>query len=135
MRTPESSNKEYQDIINHRYGNHSLSRRMPIPHRAAQFASFAALSGYEDRIAETARVTSEMINLSQEAKEEMSRLLAYIFEHRKEARIIYFQPDLHKEGGEYKLAKGKIRRIEEAEGIIIMEDHLQITLQYIVNIR
>ena len=126
--------EDYEDIIGLPRPESKIRKRMPLEHRAAQFASFAALSGYEERIAETARITSQMMELSQEAKEEMSRSLADIMQHGYTARIIYFEPDKRKEGGEYKLAVGTIRKLEEAEGILILSDKTKIPLSLIISI-
>lgn len=60
----------YEDILflehRHRYGIEECS----VQNRAAQFAPFAALTGYEEALGETARQTSQRIVLDEDSKGE-----------------------------------------------------------------
>ena len=107
---------KYEDIIN-------LPRHVSINHkhmsnhdRAAQFAPFAALTGYDHLIREVARETSTKIIISSDKKEEISNKLTYIKNHLNdliEVKIIYFVKDDKKDGGKYLTIKGIITRIDE----------------------
>ena len=105
--------------------------------RAAQFAPFAALTGYEESIEETARLTDRRIELSEYEIEELNAKLNFIQEHikeRPEATITYFQPDGRKEGGSYITVTGKVRRIDEANKVLVFEDEKIICIGVIVGL-
>ena len=113
-------NWPYEDIVNlphHVSGRHAS---MPLIKRAAQFAPFAALTGYDDAIAETARLTDDRIVVTEDAARELNRRITYALEHGLELRIVHFIPDERKAGGSYRETTGKIRKIEM--GIIVLED-------------
>lgn len=100
--------------------------------RAAQFAPFAALTGYEESIEETARLTDRRIELSEYEIEELNAKLNFIQEHikeRPEVTITYFQPDERKEGGTYVTVTGKVRRIDEVNRVIIFENGTEIAVE------
>ena len=104
MKTP------YDDIIrlpHHVSRNHP---QMPMLDRAAQFAPFAALAGYEAAVAETARRTAERRELSPQKTEELNRRLAALIARlpeRPEATVEYFVPDERKAGGAYVTVSGR----------------------------
>lgn len=105
--------------------------------RAAQFAPFAALTGYEESIEETARLTDRRIELSEDDIEELNAKLNFIQEHikeRPEVTVTYFQPDERKEGGAYITVTGKVRRIDKFNQIIIFENSMEITMEKVFNI-
>ena len=95
---------KYNDIINLPYEKSKTHQHMPNSDRAAQFAPFAALTGYEELIRETARVTQKKITISNDKKIEISDKLEYISEHKDENLniiIIFFVTDKNKSGGKY----------------------------------
>lgn len=118
MKTP------YDDII---HLPHHVSRNHPqMPHRdrAAQFAPFAALTGYEAAVGETARQTTERRELdAQEAAELNRRLtdLAARLKDRPEVTIEYFVPDDRKAGGAYVTVTGRMRHISVARMTLVMD--------------
>ena len=115
----------YDDVIYRQHPTSKKHPRMPRMNRAAQFAPFAALTGYEESIEETARLTDRRIELSEYEIEELNAKLNFIQEHIKEqpeVTITYFQPDERKEGGAYITATGKVRKIDEVNRILIFED-------------
>ena len=126
MKTP------YDDIIHlphHVSQNHP---QMPLRDRAAQFAPFAALTGYEAAVGETARLTAERRELdAQEAAELNRRLtdLAARLKDRPEVTIEYFVPDERKAGGAYVTMTGVVRHISVAEKTLVMEDGTVISLE------
>ena len=116
---------KYDDVINRQHPTSKKHPRMSNMNRAAQFAPFAALTGYEESIEETARLTDRRIELSEYEIEELNAKLNFIQEHikeRPEVTITYFQPDERKDGGEYITVTGKVRRIDEVNGILVFED-------------
>lgn len=101
---------------------------MSMENRAAQFAPFAALSGHDAAIAETARLTFSRMELSQEMMRNLSRRLAYALERQSSVTVIYFEPDAYKEGGRYVTASGIIRRVDDTDGTIVFTDKRRVRL-------
>ena len=128
---------KYDDIINipHFEPRHE---RMSIMARAAQFSSFAALTGYSESVKETARLTKGKIELSEDMKNEIDMKLQLVEEHLKEkpeVSILYFVKDKKKSGGDYLEYKGVIRRIDQVNKKIIFIDKTIIDLNNIIDIR
>ena len=99
--------------------------------RAAQFAPFAALTGYEAAVGETARLTAERRDLDAQEAEELNRRLAALIAHlsdRPEATVEYFVPDDRKAGGAYVTISGRVRHISFPERTLVMEDGTVIPL-------
>lgn len=89
--------------------------RMPIEDRAAQFAPFAALTGYEAVVEEAGRQTDRRVELDENEKVLLDRKLRYLKERLYDpprVRIRYFSPDLRKEGGAYLWEEGQVVRLE-----------------------
>ena len=107
---------KYDDIINLSHPTSKKHPRMPIRDRAAQFAPFAALVGYDDAVEETARVTDEMVEQSDEMKAVIDEKLRYLSERIGEMPTIlvtYFLPDSKKSGGEYKIFEGRLKHLDD----------------------
>lgn len=114
---------EYDDIID--LPHHvSLERpHMPMIDRAAQFAPFAALTGYDAAIAETARLTDTKRELSEEQKEAIGRQLLALqarLNTDPQVFVTYFVPDKRKAGGAYKTITGAARKVDETLGVLEM---------------
>ena len=127
----------YDDVIYRQHPTSKKHPRMSRMNRAAQFAPFAALTGYEESIEETARLTDRRIELSEFEIEELNAKLNFIQEHikeRPEVTITYFQPDERKEGGSYITVSGKVRRIDEASKVLVFEDEKIICIGVIVGL-
>ena len=95
---------KYDDIINLPYEKSKTHPHMSNSDRAAQFAPFAALTGYEELIRETARITQKKIILSTEKKLDISNKLEYVStlkDNDIDIAIIYFVKDKSKSGGKY----------------------------------
>ena len=128
---------DYDDIIHlphHVSQNHP---QMPMLDRAAQFAPFAALTGYAAAIGETARLTAERRELSPQEAEELDRRLAALIDHlqeRPEVTVEYFVPDERKAGGAYVTVTGKVRHISVPEKTMVMEDGAVIPLDDVYQI-
>lgn len=102
----------YEDML---YMSHPTSKthpRMSMEKRAAQFAPFAALTGHADAVEETARITQEKIELTEERKEQIDQVLQAL---KVQDRVIavYFLPDRLKEGGSYQTVNGLVEKITE----------------------
>ena len=115
---------DYSDIIN-------LSRpvskrpRMSLEQRSAQFAPFAALTGYEGQVKETARLTNKKIEINEELKEILDLKIQLIQEKIKEqpdVTITYFIPDDKKQGGKYKTVTNSVKKIDTYKNEIILID-------------
>ncbi len=127
----------YDDII---HLPHHISRRrpsMPRIGRAAQFAPFAALSGYDDAVEETARLTDRLIEQDEESLALMNEKLHALLDAVKdqpEITITCFEPDEKKAGGSYQRITGRIRRIDEINRQIILTDRTTIPMDSIFEI-
>ena len=122
---------KYDDIINMEHPTSLKHPKMSRIDRAAQFSPFAALSGYEDAVEETARVTDEKRTLTDDEIDSINKKLNVILEHLRESprvRIRYFVPDKRKDGGEYVTVTGTVKRIDEFESVILMSDGTLIPL-------
>jgi len=115
----------YDDIINH---PHHVSRNHPqmsMHDRAAQFSPFAALTGYEDAVGETARLTEQRRELDEQESAELNRRLSFLaskLDEHPEVTIEYFVPDDRKAGGSYVTISGVVEKIFSVERIIAMSD-------------
>ena len=122
----------YDDIINLPHHVSPTRQRMSMHDRAAQFAPFAALVGYDDAVAETARLTEARPELDEQEQRAINERLAYIADHideQPEVFIRYFVPDERKSGGEILEFNGIVRKI--ANGIIVTADGLNIGIKNI----
>ena len=127
----------YNDVINRQHPTSKKHPRMSNMNRAAQFAPFAALTGYEESIEETARLTDRRIELSEYEIEELNAKLNFIQNHikeRLEVAITYFQPDERKEGGAYITVTGKVRRIDEVNRVLVFENESIVWIETITGL-
>ena len=105
--------------------------------RAAQFAPFAALTGYDSAIKETGRLTNERIELDEEALTALDRkyqLLMEALDDEPEVTITYFQPDERKAGGKYISATGAVKKVDDFERRITMQDGTKIPMDDVLSI-
>ena len=128
---------KYEDIISLPHPVSRLHPPMPVGDRAAQFAPFAALTGYEDAVEEAARLTESKIELDRDRIEELDRELRHLREHIKEkprAEISCFRPDGKRDGGAFVTVSGRVRKIDEYESKVIMADGAVIAISDIYGI-
>lgn len=128
---------QYNDIINMPHPNSCKHPRMSIQDRAAQFAPFAALTGYGDAVKETARLTENRIELNVDEKAILDEKLRIIQDNIGTAQLVtftYFVPDDKKSGGEYMTYTGRVKKIDVYEHSIIMYDKTVIPMEDIVEI-
>lgn len=127
----------YDDIINLPRRVSKTRPHMTAIDRAAQFSPFAALTGYNAAIKETARLTDERVELDENSTNALSDRLQIIAERiaeQPEIAITYFQPDIMKSGGSYVTAISAAKKINEHKRIVIMTDGTTIPLDEIVGI-
>ena len=125
---------KYDDIINLPRPVSKKHPQMSLYERAAQFAPFAALTGYEDAIKETARTTEVFRPVWGREKEEIDQKLYDLQQNQynhPQISIEYFVPDARKEGGEYRTLTGKVRQIDSVNKQLVMENGTTIPFQYI----
>ena len=126
---------KYDAIINLSHHVSSRHPQMPMMNRAAQFSPFAALTGYEDAVRETARLTDEKIELDEYEKEELDRKIQWIGSHLDEhipVSITYFHPDDKKAGGYYEEIVDTIRKINVYEHEILLAKGTKIPIMNIL---
>ena len=123
----------YAQILHHPRPVSQQRLPMPVRDRAAQFAPFAALSGHDEAIAETARCTTPQSEMSADQLQELSRKMNYVLSlpHRPAIEITFFQPDRHKQGGSYITVTGSIKKVEEAYNLLHLTDGTTIPLDAI----
>lgn len=129
--------RRYDDIIT--LPRRRSPRHAPMPRigRAAQFAPFAALSGYDADVEETARLTQHEREMDEESlmlMNEQLHALLEVIRDQPEITITYFEPDARKAGGAYLNVTGRIRRIDEANRQIILADRVVIAMDSICKI-
>jgi len=110
---------------------------MSILNRAAQFSPFAALTGYDDAIEETARLTDRRLELDETERAILDEKLRIIKEHidkKPEITITYFQPDIKKDGGAYISISGIVKKIDYYKRLVLMQDGSRICIDDISNI-
>lgn len=121
----------YDDIIGLPHHVSDKRPQMSLRDRAAQFLPFAALTGYDDAIRETARLTDEKPELREDALELLDRRLAVLEANlgaRPEISVTFFKKDEKKQGGAYALKTGVVRRIDGYERRLLFEDGSSIPL-------
>lgn len=128
---------KYDDIINLPNPTSKRHPRMSLYARAAQFSPFAALTGYEAAIRETARQTDGKEILSDEVIAGLNEKLRVIAENIGKGQMVtitYFMPDERKAGGAYVTHSGVVKRIDEYEHTVIMTDGAEIPIGQISEI-
>ena len=127
----------YDDII---HLQRPLSKKhppMPMAKRAAQFLPFAALTGFEGEIAEAARLTEEARSLGEDALVALDEQLSFLRQRMGEqpaVSVVRFVPDERKAGGRYETVTGRLRRLDEANRVLILTDGSRIDLDTIAEL-
>ena len=128
---------EYDDIIDLPHHVSEKHPQMPLADRAAQFSPFAALTGYDAAIVETARPTDTRRELSEEEKQIINRKLHDLQEHIQSApcvTVVFFQPDARKVGGTYRTVSGCVKKVNDTLAVLEMADGLSIPFQDILSL-
>ena len=130
-------NGKYDEIMGLPHHISKTRPQMPMSDRAAQFAPFAALTGYDAAIKETGRLTDEKIELDVEALSALDmkyQLLMEALDEAPEVTITYFQPDERKAGGKYVSAVGAVKKVDDFERRITMQDGAKIPMDDVLSI-
>ena len=122
-----NDNFPYRDIIDLPHHQADGRKHMSLYDRAAQFSAFAALSGYDEIITETGRLTEDKIELPEHIQDELDRKFALLMSmtdegYRPEVTVSYFVPDKNKEGGSYESYTGDVKRIDSTFRQLIFYD-------------
>lgn len=128
---------KYEDMLMMPHHQSSKRPHMTMRERAAQFAPFAALTGHDEAIVETARYVESKLELEEDVLVELDERLGTLKEKIKESprvSITYFRPDMHKKGGTYITISGTLKKIDEYKQKLILEEGDQIAIRDIVRI-
>lgn len=117
--------KVYADIIDLPYRKNPTRKHMSLNDRAAQFAPFAALSGYDDMVHEEARLTDKESELSDYEIDILNRKLGLINDvldddHVPEITVTYFVPDKYKTGGSYSSITALVKAVDVAQRQLVL---------------
>ena len=125
-------NHAYDDIIRLPHPTSSKHPRMSMEERAAQFAPFAALTGFGGVIRETGRLTDKQVELGESDQVELERVLTFLDSQEEEhpmIKVTYFLPDTYKEGGTYVTVTGHLKRIDQVEGALLLWEGVRVPIQ------
>ncbi|MCR5584895.1 MAG: hypothetical protein K6F63_05595 [Lachnospiraceae bacterium] len=128
---------KYKDIIELPHHESAERKHMPLYDRAAQFAPFAALTGFDDDVEETERVTADKAEISEDRLIRMDERLNFFLlkiREQPEVEITVFEADDKKEGGCYKDIKGRIKKYDENEKKLYFIDGRVVALDSITHI-
>lgn len=127
----------YDDILDLPHPTSKKHPRMSMAARAAQFAPFAALTGYGDAIKETARITDQQLELDENEKALLNEKLQLLRQHLPERPLVtitFFVPDTKKAGGSYQTITGFVKKLQEYEHRLIMTDGTIIPIDAIIEL-
>lgn len=127
---------KYKDIIDLPHHVSSKHTPMTLENRAAQFSPFAALTGYDAAIAETARLTDEMMDLDENTRNFLDGKLGLLQQKEQEhpeILVTYFVPDSRKEGGAYEEISGTVKRLDFYEKCICFQDGRKVEIDKILD--
>lgn len=127
----------YEDMLSLPHPVSAKHPQMPQSKRAAQFSPFAALTGYEDAIAETARLTECQVELDEEKQQNLNQILTLLqqrIDTHPPVEITYFVPDTKKSGGAYVTVAGTLTKIDTYQKFLLLEPYCQIPLERIYEI-
>lgn len=128
---------EYDDIIDLPHHVSETRHRMSKVDRAAQFSPFAALTGYDDAVKETARLTDEKIELDENRKFMLDRVLQSVLEKISDMPrvcVVYFSEDKYKSGGAYLRKSGRVKRIDRYKRTVVFSDNTSVAIDDIYDI-
>ena len=128
---------KYDDIIHLERPVSKNHTPMPLQNRASQFAPFAALTGYDDAVEETARLTDRKIELSEDERARLDEKIGAIYEYpgnKPDIIVTYFVKDSSKSGGKYEKKEGLLKKIDDLERILIFSDGTRVRIDDILDI-
>ena len=128
---------QYDDIIRLQRPDSGRRARMSLYDRAAQFSPFAALTGFDDAIAETGRQTQDRIELDRDALdrlEEQMQSLLEVLDSQPEAEVVWFRYDERKAGGSYVTTTGHVKKVDTYLERMIFTDGRSIPLGEVLSV-
>lgn len=127
----------YDDIINLPHHVSDKRAQMSMQDRAAQFSPFAALTGYDSAIRETARLTDAKLELTEETMAVLNmklQMAADSIAEQPELSFTYFKPDEKKAGGAYVTVSGTVKRVDDYERLVILQSGERIPMDNLLDI-
>lgn len=128
----------YADIIDLPHYEPQRHPRMSASARAAQFAPFAALTGYDAAIEETARQTDPRLEPEADSLADLDRKMAWLRQHAEGepplVAVTYFRPDARKEGGAYLSHEGRLKGVDPCGGLLLFADGAAIPLRSVLDL-
>ena len=121
----------YEDIIHLPHHVSKTRQPMSMADRAAQFSPFAALTGYDDAILETGRLTDEKLEAGEERLAVLNTQFRILMDHladHPEISVTYFVPDDRKSGGAYVKVKGRVKKVNDFDRFLVLQDGLRIPM-------
>lgn len=125
---------KYDDIINLPHPTSVKHPRMPMIDRAAQFSPFQALVGHGAAIEETARLTDQKVELTEDKKSVLDEKLRLLLETSGEGAFTWFQPDEKKSGGAYVTDIGRVKKIDPLAGEVVLTNGTAIPIEDIFEV-
>lgn len=128
----------YEDISHLPHPTSKKHPRMSMEERAAQFSPFAALTGFGGVIRETGRLTDARVELGESDRAELERALNFLDSQEEEHPLVqamYFLPDERKEGGAYVTVTGRLKRIDQVEGVLLLQEGVRVPIRDIREVR
>lgn len=129
-------NGKYDEIMGLAHHVSKTRPQMPMADRAAQFAPYAALTGYDAVIRETGRLTDARIEPDEEALTALNmkfRLLMDALGDAPEITLLVFRPDARKAGGAYLTVTGRVRKVDEYARLMTLQDGTKIPMDDILD--
>lgn len=129
--------KNYDDIINLEHHVSQKHPQMSLDARAAQFAPFAALTGFDEQLKEAERLTNERKFINEDLREKLDNKLQIIQKQisvKPTITVNYFVHDLRKQGGSYRTVIGKVKKIDKYKNVVILENKTEIPIEEIIDI-
>ncbi len=126
---------DYDDIINLPHHVSATRPHMSQHDRAAQFSPFAALTGHDAAIRETARLTEEIHEPGEDYADQLDQkiqMLRHCSDESLRITVRYFEPDAKKAGGAYVTASGRLKKIDDQRRILVLEDQTEIPVNRII---
>lgn len=129
-------NSKYDEIMDLPHHVSKTRPQMPMSDRAAQFAPFAALTGYDDAVKETGRLTDDKIELEESSLNELNARIQLLRENLADAPEItftYFKPDERKAGGAYLTTTGTVKKLDDYERQIVLQGGMKLPMDDILD--
>ena len=128
---------KYDEIMGLPHHVSKTRSQMPMSDRAAQFVPFAALTGYDDAVKETGRLTDDKIELEENSLNELNAKIQILRENLAdvpEITFTYFKPDERKAGGAYLTMTGTVKKLDDYERLIVLQNGTKLPMDDVLEI-